>query len=205
MSDNVAYAIHGSVTMLTIIALAIIFSMLPSFSLVEFGIYFLQLPIYMLFRARFKDAIHAKGLIKCYFLTIGFYILLYTLTKLSFQLIEFYSAFLLVSSLTIIACYFTSTATNRAEELGKLFFGLRRDENKEYNDLIVKRIKGLCNEKNLTYYKLSKISKVPKSSLLGYLNRVNPSTTTLTIKKICDGLGIDEQEFYDHEYFKIIK
>jgi len=74
-------------------------------------------------------------------------------------------------------------------------------ENKSYNDLIVKRIKELCEEKNISYYKLAKNSKVPKSTLNDYLNRTNSSASPLIIKKICHALELKEHEFYNHDYF----
>ena len=78
-------------------------------------------------------------------------------------------------------------------------------DNIAYNNLIVKRIKEYCLENNISYYKLAKDSGLPKSTLMSYLNRTNPSTSTLVIKKICDGLGLCEYEFFDHKYFKTQK
>ena len=75
-------------------------------------------------------------------------------------------------------------------------------ENKKYNDLIVKRIEELRKEKNISYNQLAKNSDLSYSTLMTYLNRTNPSASTLIIKKVCDGLEVKECEFYDHKYFK---
>ncbi len=76
------------------------------------------------------------------------------------------------------------------------------DEKNKFDELIINRIGEICDKKNITYYKLAKNSGIRHSTLTAYLNRVNPGTTTTTLKKIVAGLGISIEEFFNHKYFK---
>lgn len=63
------------------------------------------------------------------------------------------------------------------------------------------RIKELCCEKNITVNKLSTICGITQSTLNNIISGRNNSTTISTIKKICDGLDISIQEFFNSELF----
>ena len=63
------------------------------------------------------------------------------------------------------------------------------------------RIKELCVEKNITVNKLSTICGITQSTLNNIISGRNNSTTISTIKKICDGLDITIQEFFDSDVF----
>ncbi len=63
------------------------------------------------------------------------------------------------------------------------------------------RIKELCREKNITVNKLSTVCGITQSTLNNIISGRNNSTTISTIKKICDGLDISIQEFFNSELF----
>lgn len=63
------------------------------------------------------------------------------------------------------------------------------------------RILELCNEHNITINKLSTISGITQSTLNNIICGRNQSTTISTIKKICDGLDITINAFFDSELF----
>ena len=69
------------------------------------------------------------------------------------------------------------------------------------NDAIKARIFELCNERKISVNKLSTMCGITQSTLNNIVNRQNNSTTVSTIKKICDGLEISIQDFFDSELF----
>lgn len=64
-----------------------------------------------------------------------------------------------------------------------------------------KRILELCNERKITINKLATISGVTQSTLNNIVNLRNNSTTISTIKKLCDGLDITIQQFFESPLF----
>lgn len=67
---------------------------------------------------------------------------------------------------------------------------------------IQKRIRELCNEREITINKLSIICGITQSTLNNIFMREGNRPTVSTIKKICDGLEIDLSEFFNTSYFK---
>ena len=67
------------------------------------------------------------------------------------------------------------------------------------------RIKELCCEKNITLNKLSTICGITQSTLNNIVSGRNNSATISTIKKICDGLEITIQEFFDSSLFESLE
>lgn len=63
------------------------------------------------------------------------------------------------------------------------------------------RIKELCQEKNITVNKLSTICGITQSTLNNIVSGRNNSTTVSTVKKICDGLEISIQDFFNSKLF----
>ena len=66
---------------------------------------------------------------------------------------------------------------------------------------IKERIIELCTEYNITVNKLATISGVTQSTLNNIVSGRNHSTTVSTIKKICDGLNITIQDFFNSPLF----
>lgn len=67
------------------------------------------------------------------------------------------------------------------------------------------RILQLCGERNITINKLATISAVPPSSLKAILYGRSKNPTIITIKLLCDGLGITLAEFFDTEEFNSLE
>ena len=63
------------------------------------------------------------------------------------------------------------------------------------------RILKLCEERNISINKLSTISGVTQSTVNNIISGRNNTTTVSTIKKLCDGLEITVQEFFDSDLF----
>ena len=63
------------------------------------------------------------------------------------------------------------------------------------------RIIELCKENKMTVNKLATISGLTQSTLSNIVGGRNNSTTISTIKKICDGLNISVQKFFNSELF----
>ena len=60
----------------------------------------------------------------------------------------------------------------------------------------------LCREKNISINKLSTMSGVTQSTVNNIVSGRNRSATISTIKKLCDGLGITIEEFFDSALFQ---
>lgn len=63
------------------------------------------------------------------------------------------------------------------------------------------RILELCQERNISINALSTRSGVTQSTVNNIVSGRNHSTTVATIKKLCDGLGISIQDFFNSELF----
>ena len=63
------------------------------------------------------------------------------------------------------------------------------------------RILNLCSQNNITVNKLATICGITQSTLNNIVSGRNRSTTIATIKKLCDGLDITIQDFFNSELF----
>ena len=61
----------------------------------------------------------------------------------------------------------------------------------------VKRIRQLCQERNITPNALSYASGISQSTIKSILNGESKNPGIVTLKKICDGLDITLIEFFD--------
>ncbi len=66
---------------------------------------------------------------------------------------------------------------------------------------VKERILELCREREISINKLSSMSGVTQSTLNNIISGRNNSTTISTVKKLCDGLGITIEDFFDSELF----
>ena len=64
------------------------------------------------------------------------------------------------------------------------------------------RILELCRERELSVNKLSGMCGLTQSTINNIVSGRNNSATVSTIKKICDGLEITIQEFFDSHLFE---
>ena len=66
---------------------------------------------------------------------------------------------------------------------------------------VTKRLKGLCKERKLTINALCNASGVTQSTVNDIVNGTTYNAGIVTIKKLCDGLGISVREFFDCDLF----
>ena len=60
----------------------------------------------------------------------------------------------------------------------------------------------LCDERDISVNRLSNISGVTQSTVNNIVSGRNNSATVATVKKLCDGLGITVEEFFQDELFR---
>ena len=65
------------------------------------------------------------------------------------------------------------------------------------------RIDQLCKERNITINKLCTICGITQSTLANINSRPNTNLTVLTIMKICRGLEISLDNFFNSDLFNI--
>ena len=63
------------------------------------------------------------------------------------------------------------------------------------------RILELCGERNISINKLANICGLPPSSVKNILYGKSQNPKILTVKMICDGLGITIAQFFDTDEF----
>ena len=64
------------------------------------------------------------------------------------------------------------------------------------------RILELCQKNDISVNKLSNMSGVTQSTVNNIVSGRNNSATISTIKKLCDGLGITIEEFFNSDLFR---
>ena len=69
-------------------------------------------------------------------------------------------------------------------------------------EAVRERIIELCRERGISFNKLSNISGVTQSTVNNIISGRNNSTTVSTVKKLCDGLDITVDEFFNSKLFK---
>ena len=70
---------------------------------------------------------------------------------------------------------------------------------------IKNRIYELCNERKISINKLCTISGITQSTLANINARPNTNLTVLTVMRICRGLNISLQDFFNSPIFNIDK
>jgi len=66
---------------------------------------------------------------------------------------------------------------------------------------IKQRIEKLCYEHHISMNKLARLSAVPPSSVKNIIYGKSQNPKILTIKMLCDGLGITLTDFFNDELF----
>ena len=67
--------------------------------------------------------------------------------------------------------------------------------------VVILRIRQLCKEKGITPNGLANLSAVPQATIKSILNGESQNPGVITIKKLCDGLGITLGEFFSTPEF----
>ena len=75
-------------------------------------------------------------------------------------------------------------------------------DQKKAQKILLARIDELCKEKGISYYVLSYKSTIPLSTLSHIMDGSTKNPGVFTLMKICDGLGVSLQEFFDTEEFE---
>lgn len=68
-------------------------------------------------------------------------------------------------------------------------------------DSVAYRFKSICEERNITANELANISGVTPSTVYSMLDERRKDVSIITIKKLCDGLGITLKDFFDSDEF----
>ena len=63
----------------------------------------------------------------------------------------------------------------------------------------------LCEEKGMSIHKLATESAVPPSTIKNILYGKSRNPGIVTIKMLCDGLGISLPEFFDTPHFQFLE
>lgn len=72
-------------------------------------------------------------------------------------------------------------------------------------DAVRNRILVLCEDRKISINKLATLSALPPSSIKNILYGKSENPKLLTIKMICDGLGITLGEFFQTEEFNTLE
>lgn len=69
-------------------------------------------------------------------------------------------------------------------------------------DALRERIYELCRKNRMTITGIAKASGITQSTLSNITRGRNNSTTVATIKKLCDGIGMELPEFFNSDLFR---
>ena len=72
-------------------------------------------------------------------------------------------------------------------------------------EAVAKRIIQLCDERNIAINSLANESGVSPSTVYSMLNEKSQNPGVVSIKKLCDGLGISIREFFNCSLFDDIE
>ena len=69
-------------------------------------------------------------------------------------------------------------------------------------DAIVERFKQLCAERGISYTQLARLAGITPSTVYSMLQPERRDVSAVTVKKLCDGLGLSIIDFYDSDLFR---
>lgn len=72
------------------------------------------------------------------------------------------------------------------------------------NEALSKKILKICEERNISVNHLATICCLTQSTIQNIVTGYSENPKLLTIVRICDGLGMTLQEFFDDDLFKNI-
>ena len=75
-------------------------------------------------------------------------------------------------------------------------------EIKTVSSIVVKRIKQILKEKNMSIYRLEKITAIPHSTMQTLMRADNNSVNLKTVLLICRGLGVSAEYFFASNLFE---
>ena len=75
----------------------------------------------------------------------------------------------------------------------------------QLSEAIRRRIINLANERNITLHRLSLEAGIPYSTLSSFINGKSQSPKLATLLHICEGLGIELNDFFTDKLFKDVE
>lgn len=72
-------------------------------------------------------------------------------------------------------------------------------------DAIVLRLQNICQKHNIRYNELATRSGVTPSTVYSLMDSSRRDLSVITLKKLCDGLGMTITEFFDDNIFKTLE
>ena len=72
-------------------------------------------------------------------------------------------------------------------------------------ETVAKRILELCEEYNIAVNALATLSGISPSTVYSMLNEKSQNPGIVSIKKLCDGLGISLRDFFNSDLFDEIE
>lgn len=69
------------------------------------------------------------------------------------------------------------------------------------SEAMSRKLNKICIEKNISINKLASMSCLTQSTIQNIVDGNSKNPKTLTIVRICDGLGISLKDFYDDKVF----
>ncbi|MCL2198630.1 MAG: helix-turn-helix transcriptional regulator [Defluviitaleaceae bacterium] len=71
-------------------------------------------------------------------------------------------------------------------------------------DVITERFKQICEERNISYTELARLSGVTPSTVYSMLQPQRRDVNIVTIKKLCDGLDLNIADFFECDLFRTL-
>ena len=75
----------------------------------------------------------------------------------------------------------------------------------QVKDAVAGRIRGLCRERGIKVNELDNISGVTPSTVYSLLDPKRRDVSVITVKKLCDGLGMTLGEFFSAAEFDALE
>lgn len=75
----------------------------------------------------------------------------------------------------------------------------------QVKDAVAERIRGLCREQGIKVNELANISGVTPSTVYSLLDPKRRDVSVITVKKLCDGLGMTLGEFFSAAEFDALE
>ncbi len=72
-------------------------------------------------------------------------------------------------------------------------------------EAIVKRFQSLCQERGIKYNELATLSGVTPSTVYSMMDERRKDISVVTVKKLCDGLGISVPVFFNDPIFETLE
>ena len=69
-------------------------------------------------------------------------------------------------------------------------------------EAVVNRFQSLCRERGIRYNELATLSGVTPSTVYSMMDKRRKDVSVVTVKKLCDGLGVSIPEFFSAPCFE---